>query len=142
MGVGKVQANQPNAFLASVNSLAGLLAPEAPQYYLFEWTGQGWVRYQDYTKPVNLPRYLADPAAGYVTPLSAGTAVYDYINQDGHKNIGAWIDAGSTTGRTLGREGGKELDAGVTSIRLLGFCALHFALDIYNTPSPLFTGLA
>jgi hypothetical protein len=93
MAIGKVQPNQPNAFLGQRNALAGLLAPEAAQYYLFDWNGQGWVRYQDYAKPVNLPRYLADPAAGYVTVLSTGTAVYDYMNQDGHKNIGAWIDA-------------------------------------------------
>ncbi len=93
MGVGKVQANQPSAFLGQRNALAGLLAPEPAQYYLFEWKGQGWVRYQDYTKPVNLPRYLADPTVGYVTALSTGTVVYDYITEVGHKNIGAWIDA-------------------------------------------------
>jgi hypothetical protein len=43
--------------------------------------------------PPNLPRYLADPASGYVTGLSSGTAVYDYMTEIGHKNIGAWIDA-------------------------------------------------
>lgn len=92
MGVGKVQANPPSSILGQVNSLSALLGPEAPQYYLFEMTGQRWVRYQDYTNPVNLPRYLTDPAAGYPTPLSAGTALYDFMNQQGHKNIGAWID--------------------------------------------------
>jgi len=55
-------------------------------------TREGWVRYQDYTNPVNLPRYLADMDVGYVRELSTGTAVYDYMNQDGHKNIGTWID--------------------------------------------------
>jgi len=62
------------------------------QYYLFEYTRQGWVRYQDYTDPVKLPKYLADPDPGCVMGLSAGTATYDYVNHDGHKNIGAWID--------------------------------------------------
>jgi len=77
MAVGKVQSNPWMA----------------PQYYLFQLDGQGrWVRYQDYTIPVSLPRYLADPRPGYVTLLSAGTSVYDYVNQAGHKNIGSWID--------------------------------------------------
>lgn len=92
MAVGKVQPNGPNPLLGQPNRLLGLLAREAPQYYLFEWKGQEWVRYADYTRPVKLPRYLADPAAGYVTALSTGTAVYDHMNNEGHKNIGAWID--------------------------------------------------
>lgn len=65
----------------------------APQYYLFEWTDRGWVRYQDHIAPVQLPTYLADPAAGYVMELSKGTVVYDYVNQQGHKYIGAWVDS-------------------------------------------------
>ncbi|HUY12811.1 MAG TPA: TIR domain-containing protein [Terriglobia bacterium] len=76
MGVGKVQANQW----------------AASQYYLFELTRQEWVRYEDYTKPVNLPRYLADVGAGYVRVLSTGAAIYDYVNGEGHRNVGAWID--------------------------------------------------
>src|SRR5262245_12540288 len=51
-----------------------------------------WVRYGDHADPVNLPRWLADPAAGYVTPLSCGAKVYDYNADEGHKNIGRWID--------------------------------------------------
>jgi hypothetical protein len=39
-----------------------------------------------------MPSYLTDPAPDYVMPLSGGTAIYDYINHTGHKNIGAWID--------------------------------------------------
>jgi hypothetical protein len=35
---------------------------------------------------------LRTPGLGYVTQLSAGTATYDYVNDEGHKNIGAWID--------------------------------------------------
>ena len=77
MGVGKVQ---PNLLL------------NTPQYYLFELTQQGWIRYQDHTHPVKLPCYLADPAPGYLMPLSKGTVIYDYISQDCHKNIGSWID--------------------------------------------------
>lgn len=77
MAVGKVQAN-PRL---------------APQYYLFESTTAGWVRYQDHTTPVALPRYLPDPTAGYVMDLSNGTFLYDYVSQQGHTHIGAWVDS-------------------------------------------------
>jgi hypothetical protein len=77
MAVGKVQTN---VFAAA-------------QYYLFEWGQQGgWFRYQDYGLPVAKPAYLPDPSPGFVTPLSTGTAVYDFIGNYGHANIGAWID--------------------------------------------------
>jgi hypothetical protein len=71
------------------------------RYYLFEkqaWpNGIGgyrwaWNRYSDYTSSVTLPSWLADPAAGYVTPLSQNATVFDYIADDGHRNIGSWID--------------------------------------------------
>jgi MTH538 TIR-like domain (DUF1863) len=72
-----------------------------PNYYLFEklavLDGIGgykweWHRYRDYTTSVSLPSWLADPLAGYVTPLSENATVYDYIADNGHKNIGSWID--------------------------------------------------
>ena len=85
MAVGKVQPY--NALLP-------------PVYYLFEYTPQGWVRYQDYTNPVSLPAYLPDPRPGYVMPLAAGTAEWDYVGNDGSKNIGVWIDrAAQAVGR-------------------------------------------
>jgi hypothetical protein len=62
------------------------------QYYLFEKTARGWVRYQDYTLPVRLPPYLADPARDHVTPLANATVLYDFATQAGHQNIGKWID--------------------------------------------------
>jgi len=85
MAVGKVQE--------------AILSPA--KYYLFEklavpdgfgrskW---GWLRYEDYTSEVTRPNWLADPLAGHVTPLSWNTLVYDYIADNGHKNIGSWID--------------------------------------------------
>lgn len=76
MGVGKVQA--------SIFS--------SPLYYLFEWNGREWGRYGDYTLPVKLPTYLPDPFPGYISLLSTGTEVYDWVGNDGHKNIGGWID--------------------------------------------------
>jgi hypothetical protein len=93
MAVGKVQE--------------AILSPA--KYYLFEkravrdrlggykWE---WHRYQDYTSTVNLPIWLNDPAPRYVTPLSSNAFVYNYITDDGHKNIGSWIDlAAQRTGR-------------------------------------------
>jgi len=70
----------------------------APVYFLFEWTSQGWLRYQDHAASVSLPPWLADPGPGYVTPLSYGADEYDYILQEGHKNIGAWIDLAAQRG--------------------------------------------
>lgn len=80
-----------------------------PRYYLFEKqavpNGVGgyawaWNRYSDYTSAVSLPPWLADPAARYVTPLSQNAPVYDYIADDGHRNIGSWIDlAAQRSGR-------------------------------------------
>jgi hypothetical protein len=73
----------------------------ATRYYLFEkmaaWNGSGgyvwnWNRYADYTDAVARPAWLNDPLPGYVTPLSTNAALYDYIANEGHKNIGAWID--------------------------------------------------
>jgi hypothetical protein len=79
------------------------------RYYLFEkqalpdgiggyrWV---WMRYGDYTDPVDLPPWLADPAAEYVTPLSRNAPLYDYIADGGHENIGSWMDlAAQAAGR-------------------------------------------
>ena len=71
------------------------------KYFLFEWRHEpnslghfepGWHRYKNYTSSVDLPSWLADPLTGRVTPLSANAPIYDYIADDGHKNIGGWID--------------------------------------------------
>ena len=71
------------------------------RYFLFEKVakpdGLGgyrleWHRYEDYTEPVTRPAWVDDPQPGYVTPLSTNAYVYDYIADEGHKNIGAWID--------------------------------------------------
>jgi hypothetical protein len=89
----------PLEFLAVGKVQAAVLS--TPRYYLFEKQsvpdGRGgykfaWLRYGDYTDPVKLPSWLADPAPDYVTPLSDNAAVYDYIADKGHQNIGSWID--------------------------------------------------
>lgn len=62
-----------------------------------EWQ---WHRYEDYISEVPLPPYLMEPSVGYVMPLSSGAAEYNFALQDGHKNIGAWIDrAAQSVGR-------------------------------------------
>jgi hypothetical protein len=83
------QGFNPLAFMALGKEQDGPFAPAS--YYLYEFT-TGWFRYGDYTDPVKLPSWLRDPAPGYVTPLADGASVYDYMADDGHKNIGLWID--------------------------------------------------
>jgi MTH538 TIR-like domain (DUF1863) len=89
----------PLDFMAVGKVQPGVLS--TPKYYLFEKlavpNGIGgykweWHRYSDYTSSVSLPPWVADPVAGYVTPLSQNATVYDYIADDGHRNIGSWID--------------------------------------------------
>jgi hypothetical protein len=81
MGVGKVQDN----------------ALRAPRYLLYEqktgWNGFGWYPYDEHTRAVDRPIWLPDPWPNHVMPLGAGAPVYDFVGQDGFKNIGAWIDA-------------------------------------------------
>jgi MTH538 TIR-like domain (DUF1863) len=73
-----------------------------PRYYLYEKqavpNGIGgykwdWNLYSDYTLAVSRPAWLTDPPPGYVMPLSQNATVHDYIADDGHRNIGSWIDA-------------------------------------------------
>jgi hypothetical protein len=74
---------------------------EPPRYYLYEmdlvpdgnggWT-EKWSRYSDYTLPVKKPAWVGDPPIDHVRRLSADTAEYDYELDNGHRNIGNWID--------------------------------------------------
>jgi hypothetical protein len=72
-----------------------------PQYYLYEMTlvpdGCGgeieqWSRYSDHRASVKKPAWLTDPALDYVVPFSVDAAEYDYEQDNGHRNIGSWID--------------------------------------------------
>ena len=82
MAVGKVQD--------------GALSPV--RYYLFE--KKVVHRYDDHTDSVKLPRWLNDPPLGYVMPLSTSAGLFDHVANDGHKNIGLWIDrAAQAVGR-------------------------------------------
>lgn len=89
----------PLEFLAVGKVQAAALS--TPRYYLFEKhavpDGSGgykfaWLRYGDYTDPVKLPPWLADPMPDYVTPLSNNAPVHDYTSDNGHQKIGSWID--------------------------------------------------
>lgn len=53
-----------------------------------------WCWYSDYTQAVTTPRYLSGQIVreGVVTPLSAGTLQYDYVLQNGSRNITGWLD--------------------------------------------------
>jgi hypothetical protein len=65
----------------------------------WEWQ---WEKYSKFISPVPLPKYMQPnpPKVGFVVPLSNVTAIYDYVAEEGHKNIGAWIDtAALRTGR-------------------------------------------
>lgn len=71
------------------------------RYYLFEKLARSygpgqysweWDRYKGYTDPVERPAWVRDPPADYVMPLSANADLYDHIADQGHKNIGTWMD--------------------------------------------------
>jgi hypothetical protein len=51
-----------------------------------------WQFYQDHTYRINLPKYLREPTGGSVVSLNSGTIEYDFALQNGHKNIGGWLD--------------------------------------------------
>lgn len=105
------QRRVPDALGYNPLHLLGIYKNQQNQFYIYEkkfiltnaLTNQGewqWHPYSDYTQSVSLPRYLAAPDAGYIRPLSAGTAEHNYVLNDGHKNIGGWIDrAAQAVGR-------------------------------------------
>jgi len=82
----------PLSYMA-VGKAQGVGLFSIPQYHLYERTANGWDRYADYTSAVTLPSWVADPAPGYVTPLGRSAITYDYVAQNGHQNVGIWVDA-------------------------------------------------
>jgi hypothetical protein len=72
------------------------------KYYIYEntievdpSTGQltwAWRPYDDFTEAVSLPVYMPSMMQGYVDSLWRWTSEYDYVRDNGHANIGAWID--------------------------------------------------
>jgi hypothetical protein len=108
------ETRQPHAFGANPLMFMAVgkvreTALSLPRYYLFEklalqdglggWKWE-WHRYRDHTNPVKLPNWVTDPQPGWVMPLSNNAGVYDFVADNGHKNIGAWIDqAAQAVGR-------------------------------------------
>jgi MTH538 TIR-like domain (DUF1863) len=79
-------------------------------YYIYEkfvevdpQTGQlgwAWRRYEDFKDAVELPHYIPSLTRGRIAILASYTCEYDYVGQNGHGNIGAWIDrAAAAVGR-------------------------------------------
>jgi hypothetical protein len=79
-------------------------------YYIYELrsernptTGQlirNWYPYEDFKSAIDRPQYIPSITQGRVAILASHTSEYDYVLQDGHGNIGAWIDrAAAAVGR-------------------------------------------
>lgn len=110
-GLNHHQRRTPDQLGFNPLNLLGVYKSNDGQFYLYEkrhvvlnaLTGQGewqWHLYSDYTQAISLPRYLQSPTPGYIMPLSAGTAEYNFVANDGHKNVGSWIDrAAQAAGR-------------------------------------------
>ena len=104
----KRQAPDPHGY-NPLHCLGVYHSPDG-RYYLYELKGEVdpktgqfswvWRPYEDFRDAVARPQYIPSITQGYVTPLAAYTAEYDYVSQDGHGNIGAWIDrAAAAVGR-------------------------------------------
>jgi hypothetical protein len=109
-GLDHHQRRVPDAHGYNPLLILGIYKSPNGQFYLYEkqsvlntLTRQSewqWRPYADYTQSVPLPRYLPTPQSGFVTPLSYHAAEYDYVANEGHKNIGSWIDrAAQAVGR-------------------------------------------
>ena len=59
--------------------------------------GWEWRAYEDYTDPVPLPRYITNIPFQHIMALSAVTREYDFIANEGAKNLGFWIDAAAVS---------------------------------------------
>ncbi|HAV1827350.1 TPA: TIR domain-containing protein [Enterobacter hormaechei subsp. steigerwaltii] len=69
--------------------------------YLAEWKDGKWMAYADYT--LAIPEgdlWFTAPKTNTVVQLSTYCHSYDFIDQDGRKNIGGWIE---TAARMAGR---------------------------------------
>lgn len=69
--------------------------------YLAEWDGSKWKKYADYT--LAIPEsilWFAGPKTNTVVTLGEHCLAYDYAQQNGHQNIGGWIEtAAAMAGR-------------------------------------------
>jgi hypothetical protein len=61
--------------------------------FFAQWRGGKWVKYDDYT--LAIPEgdlWFTAPTTTAVVQLSTHCMSYDFIEQDGRKNIGGWIE--------------------------------------------------
>lgn len=57
-----------------------------------------WVQYSDYTRAIpKADLWCPAPTTDHVIPLSTNCQSYNYVTQDGHKNIGSWIETAATS---------------------------------------------
>ena len=89
----------PFDFMAIGKVQPSILQPA--KYFLFERVARpdgvggyqwSWERYENHADAVDLPRWVSDPPAGHVTPLSVNADEYDFTNDVGHKHLGSWLD--------------------------------------------------
>lgn len=60
-------------------------------YRIYEYRNGGWWPYDKITsKLATWPKWLDKPLHGHVTPLSQNAACYDWIDDDGHRNLLRW----------------------------------------------------
>lgn len=63
------------------------------EIYFAEKEGDKWVKYSDYTRPIPESDLWFDaPTSNVVVKLSKHCERYDFIAQDGRKNIAGWIE--------------------------------------------------
>jgi hypothetical protein len=61
--------------------------------YFAEWDGSKWIRYADYTRPIaESDLWFEAPRTDTVQPLSKHCLRYDFVAQNGRKNIADWIE--------------------------------------------------
>lgn len=74
----------------------GIARKQNGNLYLCERVKQGdawsWRWYPEHTTAIPLPKYARTPEQGHPIRLSEITTEYDFARQNGHKNIGGWID--------------------------------------------------
>ena len=69
----------------------GIFRAENGSLYLAEKHPSGkWVQYSDYTRAIQLPAGWEEPG-GYVMRLSRYASRYDYVDNNGYKNLATWI---------------------------------------------------
>lgn len=70
----------------------GLYKSDSGIYFAEKKDGK-WVRYADYQSALNpSDLWFTAPTSNTVVPLSKHCSRYDFVEQNGHKNIGGWIE--------------------------------------------------